>query len=83
MVAELMINNEMIIEDDGVDIFIHFLHAIWKAQEGDVELVDCFNAIQLDLRLNPMALFGLLMSRKPLTVDQALILKRIIELGGK
>jgi hypothetical protein len=83
MVAEAYLKSKPIIEDEGVDVFINFLHAIWKAKAGDVELKNLFNSIQLDINLPPLALYGLFMSRSPLTVDQALIMKEILDLGGK
>jgi hypothetical protein len=68
---------------EGVNEFIHFLYAIREAKKGDQELIGLFSTLQLNLNLHPLALFGLLMSRKPLSVDQALALKKILEIGGK
>ena len=68
---------------EGVDIFIHFLFSIRDAKNGNQELIELFSALNLSLNMNPLAIFGLLMSRRPLTVDQVLALKRILELGSK
>lgn len=71
-----------VFEDEGTNNFIHFLYAIWMANEGNVELQDCFASLDLDIKMNPLAVFGLLMSRRPLDVSRALTLKRILELGA-
>jgi hypothetical protein len=65
------------------DTFLYFLFAIRDAKNGNEELVALFSKLQLNLNLQPLALFGLLMSRKPLSVDQAQALKKILEIGGK
>jgi len=83
MVASVINESELFSQDDGINTFIQFLHAVWRAKDGDAELLACFKALQLDLNLHPLALFGYLMSRKPLSADQASILKKILELGGK
>ncbi|PKO03077.1 MAG: hypothetical protein CVU43_04660 [Chloroflexi bacterium HGW-Chloroflexi-5] len=81
MTAEMIMNGTEIFEDDGVKVFISFLHAVWKAKAGDVDLQHCFESLRLDYNMNPLALFGLLMSRKPLSVDQASTLKKVLEMG--
>lgn len=68
---------------EGVNQFIHFLYAIREAKKGDQELIGLFTTLDLSLNLHPLALFGLLMSRKPLSVEHAQALKRILELGSK
>ncbi|PKN97970.1 MAG: hypothetical protein CVU42_13690 [Chloroflexi bacterium HGW-Chloroflexi-4] len=68
----------------GCDEFLHFAYAVRDAKSGNARLIELFKALNLDYEhQHVISLFGLLMSRAPLTVDQALKLKEILELGGK
>jgi hypothetical protein len=78
-----MLNSTELYQDEGVSTFINFLHAIWKAKSGDKELQVLFSDLNLDVNIHPLALFGLLMSRKPLQVHQSETLKKILEIGAE
>jgi hypothetical protein len=68
----------------GSDEFIYFINAVRDAKKGDEEVVNLFKSLHLDFEhQHVISLFGLLLSRAPLSHDQAMALKRILEIGGK
>jgi len=81
MVANAVQNNEITL--DGCEAFINFLTAVRVAKAGDERLVSFFNTLQVNLAMDPLAIYGWILSRAPLSVEQQLALKEIIHFGGK
>jgi lipocalin len=81
MVANAVQNNE--INLDGCEVFINFLTAVRAAKAGDERLVDLFNTLKVSISMDPLAIYGWILSRAPLSVEQQLALKDIIHFGGK
>jgi len=81
MVANAVQTNE--VTPDGCDVFVNFLDAIRAAKEGDVRLIALFGDLNVTLTMDPLAIYGWVLSQKPLSIEKALALKEIIEFRGK
>ena len=81
MVANAVQNSEITL--DGCEVFFNFLNAVRAAKDGDERLVDHFNTLNVSMAMDPLAIYGWILSRAPLSVEQQMALRKIIHFGGK
>jgi hypothetical protein len=68
---------------DGCEVFFNFLNAVRAAKEGDTRLIALFDTLKVDFGMDPLAIYGFILSQKPLSIEKALALKEIIAYRGE